>query len=241
MGQEQRVNPEKARSLSTAVLIPGDYGLAGLLEWPAAGAIQGGLVVAHPHPLYGGSMVQPVVHRVAESARMRGFVTLRFNFRGVGQSTGSYDGQAEYRDVEAAARFLAARLADEVEDSQEKPLPMALAGYSFGSLMAAAAAGGEVPVAALVLIALVVNWEELPSFVWERLKVFRGPVLAVCGEADELAPPVEVEDLLASLGLDFRLTVVEGADHLFMGRQKEVGERVADFLAEAMGESSRED
>ncbi len=98
------------------VYFSGDDRLEGILEWPAgvgesaatggeAGPrVAGGVVVAHPHPLYGGTMAQPVVYRVAQACRERGFASLRFNFRGVGQSEGRYSGSEEYRDVEAAHR-----------------------------------------------------------------------------------------------------------------------------------------
>ncbi len=177
-------------------------------------------------------MAQPVVYRVAQACRDRGMATLRFNFRGVGGSRGTYSGTEEYRDVEAAAAYLRGQLpglaGEQVPGAKE--LPMALAGYSFGSVMAAMAATGAVPVQALALVAFVVAWEEMPALALERLAGFRGPVLAVCGDRDDLAPPREVERVLAGLGLDFSLSVVEGADHFFENRQRQVGERVAAFL-----------
>jgi pimeloyl-ACP methyl ester carboxylesterase len=101
--------------------------------------------------------------------------------------------------------------------------------------MAAAAAGaGAVPVQALALIALVVGWEELPLGFLDGFARFRGPVLAVCGELDDLAPPDVVEQTLAGLGLDFRLAVVAGAGHLFEHKQREVGEHVAGFFADTL-------
>jgi alpha/beta superfamily hydrolase len=161
---------------------------------------------------------------------------LRFNFRGVGASEGSYSGFDEYRDVEAAAAYLRARL-DAAEDGfgviGRPPRPLALAGYSFGSIMAAMAAAGETPVQALALIAFVVSWEDLRPVV-DRLAAFRGPVFALCGENDEISPPNEVEQALSKIKLDFSLSVVSGADHFFAGAQREVGERVAEFFAEAM-------
>jgi alpha/beta superfamily hydrolase len=179
-------------------------------------------------------MAQPVVYRVAQACRERGFVSLRFNFRGVGQSVGRYSGIKEYRDVEAAAAFLRGRLAA-VEGQTEtagRPVPIGVAGYSFGSVMAAVAAGaGAVPVQALALIALVVAWDEWPSGMLDGLARFDGPVLAVCGEKDDLAPPETVERTLAGLGVDFQLAVVTGAGHLFDNEQREVGEKVAAFLA----------
>lgn len=184
-------------------------------------------------------MAQPLVYRVAQACRDRAMVTLRFNFRGVGGSQGIYSGSEEYRDVEAAAAYLRRQLAALAGEPGPgvKELPMALAGYSFGSVMAAMAATGTVPVQALVLVAFVVTWEEMPAHALERLGGFRGPVLAVCGDRDDLAPPQEVERVLAELNLDFSLNVVQGADHFFEGRQRQVGERVAAFLDMAWSRS----
>jgi alpha/beta superfamily hydrolase len=231
------------------IFFSGDDRLEGILEWPAgpdggvgageqpgpapevAPPVAGGVVVAHPHPLYGGTMAQPVVYRVAQASRERGFASLRFNFRGVERSGGRYSGVEEHRDVEAALAYLRGR----IETGEPRRRPLGLAGYSFGSMMAAMAAGsGQVPVDALALIALVVDWAGSPPGALAGLAGFRGPVLAVCAELDELAPPTVVERALRDLGVDFRLTVIDGAGHMFERRQREVGERVADFFAEKL-------
>jgi alpha/beta superfamily hydrolase len=185
-------------------------------------------------------MAQPVVYRVARACREVGFASLRFNFRGVGGSGGRYSGSEEYRDIEAAGAYLRGRLAAGAgsEGSGEtggRRLPLGLAGYSFGSVMAAVAAGsGAVPVHALALIAFVVGWEESPPGVLEALAKFRGPVLAVCGEVDDLAPPHIVERALAGLNLQYRVSTVSDAGHFFEHRQREVGELVAAFFAETL-------
>ena len=244
------------------VFFPGDDRLEGILEWPGTGVrpgsgerrepgkpepagfaagvtsvdLLGGVVVAHPHPLHGGTMAQPVVYRVAQSCRQRGLATLRFNFRGVGASKGRFSGTEEYRDVEAAAAFLSDRLVAPYAGSAPHPpaWPLALAGYSFGSAMAARAAAGIGAVRALALVGFVVNWDELPGDTLQRLAAFRGPVLAVCAENDDLGYPEEVEKVMRDLGLDFRISVIEGAGHFLEGIQRDVGERVAAFLSEAL-------
>jgi alpha/beta superfamily hydrolase len=235
------------------VFFSGDDRLEGILEWPAApdgaaggpggaadraaaGATQprlaGGVVVAHPHPLYGSTMAQPVVYRVAQACREQGFASLRFNFRGVERSRGHYSGTDEYRDVEAALSYLRGQL----DDGTARRPRLGLAGYSFGSVMAAVAAGaGAVQVDALALIALVVDWDELAPGALDTLARFRAPVLALCGELDDLALPAVVERTLRGLGVDFRLTVMQGTGHLFEHKQREVGERVAAFFAETLG------
>jgi len=101
--------------------------------------------------------------------------------------------------------------------------------------MAALAAGsGVVPIDALALIAFVVEWEEPLPGLLNALARFKGPVLAVCGEADDLAPPAVVERALRGSGADYRLAVIPGTGHFFEQRQKEVGEQVADFFAAAL-------
>jgi alpha/beta superfamily hydrolase len=223
----------------------GDHRLEGILEWPGEGApsgddtrpegsaVRGGVVLAHPHSLAGGTMAQPVVYRVARGCRERGLATLRFNFRGVGRSGGAFSGTEEYRDVEAAAAYLRGRLASAVggDPSGSRTLPLALAGYSFGSVMVARAAAGPIPIQALALIGFVVSWPELPADTLDRLGRFRGPVLAVCAENDELGRPEDVDHALRKLGLDYSLQVVEGAGHFLEGRHREVGEAVAEFLS----------
>ena len=190
----------------------------------------------------GGTMAQPVVYRIAQACRQRRLATLRFNFRGVGGSLGTFSGTEEHRDVEAAAAFLRGRLASSGRRRDcpgRMTLPVALAGYSFGSIMAARAAAelGWVQGAGTGRLRGRVGGC-CPPDTFERLAAFRGPVLAVCAENDELGPPEEVERVLRGLGLDFTLHVVEGADHFLEGRQREVGELVAAFLAEALAVES---
>jgi alpha/beta superfamily hydrolase len=181
-------------------------------------------------------MAQPVVYRTAESCRQRGLASLRFNFRGVGQSRGTFSGTEEVRDVEAAAAFLSGKLAASQEDAVLGPrtLPVVMAGYSFGSVMVSRAAAGIVPARALALIAFVVDWDGFPADTLSRLAAYRGPVLAVCAEHDEHGRPEEVARVLRSLDLDLRLEVVKGVGHFLEGRHREVGERVAIFFQEVL-------
>jgi alpha/beta superfamily hydrolase len=218
------------------ILFQGDHLLEGVLDWPEEPVPAGGVVIAHPHPLHGGTMAQPVVYRVAKASRDLGLAALRFNFRGVGGSRGGYSGTEEYRDVQAAAAFLRGRLAGAAGDAVPGPEtpPLALVGYSFGSLMAANAVGGDVPVSALVLIAFLPSWPEMPPDTYARLARFTGPVLAVCAENDDLGYPEDVERALKRIKLDFTLAVVEGAGHFLDGRHREVGQLVASFLSEKL-------
>lgn len=206
------------------VNIEGDERLSGLLEFPEAGAVIGGVVVAHPHPLHGGTMHQPVVHHVARACRRRGLATLRFDFRGVGGSSGRYSGTDEYRDIRAAADFLRGQMAD--------GLPLFLAGYSFGAVMSALAVIDGEPARALGLIAFPVDWDEFMPGFFGRLGEYHGAVFSLCGENDSIAPPAQVQSFLLSVGVEAKMVVVPDVDHLFVGKGEEAGTPVAQFFAE---------
>lgn len=206
------------------VWVPGPERLEAVLETPELGSGAGGAVVSHPHPLYGGSMLLPVVHHTAKGCRAAGLTTLRFNFRGVGQSQGVFHGQEESRDVMAAAAFLKERVG---------PWPLVLAGYSFGASMSALAALELVP-AALVLVAFPLVWEALDPFLFANIGAYRGPVLALCGAYDEIAPPAQVERFLNERGLTPEMAVLPGADHLFAGAQSQIEQAVGDFLKKVL-------
>lgn len=211
------------------VMVPGEYALEGILESPDGG-IRGGVVISHPHPSYGGSMVNPVVHHMARGCQARNLATLRFNFRGVGNSEGSYSHSREYRDVSAAARFLRQRLPHEAG--------IVLAGYSFGAGMSALAVaqGAEATedVAGLALVAFAVRWGEFQPEAFSGLQRYRGPVLALSGEDDDIAPPAEVADFLSGLGLDVQDVALAGEDHMLGRSHKALEEYVGDFAAAAL-------
>src|SRR5271154_4775000 len=123
----------------------GDLTLEGMIAYPDGGAKPyRAAVVCHPHPLYGGSMYNNVVDAVLEALHVRGFVTLRFNFRGVGQSEGHFDnGNGEADDAVAAVRFL-------TKQEEVRAADSVLAGYSFGATTAVRAAPSIDEVTAIV-------------------------------------------------------------------------------------------
>ena len=109
----------------------------------AAGDHQRGVVVTHPHPLYGGNMHNNVVIAVSRAYQSRGCTTLRFNFRGVGGSQGNYDdGVGEQEDVRAAVAYLADNGMEQID----------LAGYSFGAWVNALAINGGLQVARMIML-----------------------------------------------------------------------------------------
>ena len=185
--------------------------LLALPESPSAG-----LVVCHPHPLYGGDMHNPVVVRASEVAQGLGLATLRFNFRGVGASTGVHDeGKGEQDDVLAALDMLAARL--------PAGRQLGLAGYSFGSWVSArvVAAGRDLP--ALALIAPPLGLYDLDFL--ERVPLH---TLLVAGNRDPFCPVEAIERV--GKRLNRPVEIIEGAQHFFLGQLFPLGEVVERWI-----------
>ena len=204
------------------VTIAGDSPIEGLLEFPETGEPLGGVVVAHPHPLHGSTLQQPVVFHTAKACRRRGLATLRFNFRGVGRSGGGFSGFEEYRDVKSASAFLRGEL--------PPGAPIGLVGYSFGAVMASLAVLDGEQAAALALVAFPMRWEEFMPVWFERFGEYRGSVLSVCAEYDTIAPPEQVEAFLREVGLTPTQIVIPGTDHFFGGVKQAYAEPIGDFM-----------
>jgi len=184
-----------------------------------AGLPRGGVVVCHPHPQYGGDMDSSVVVAVVDALVDAGFVALRFNFGGVGESEGTYDrGREEQCDVGAAVATLAARVAPDV--------PVAIAGYSFGAWVGAMAAQGLPRVSRVVVIAPPIG-----LFEWDFAGTLRARLAVVAGDHDQFCPPEALRKLVADVGMP--ATVLAGADHFFGGRAREVGSAVVAHLVAA--------
>jgi len=167
-----------------------------------------GAVITHPHPLYGGSMDNNVVWTAARAFGERGWSTLRFNFRGVGRSTGNYGGGLEeVEDVVAAAAYLKSRVSG----------PCFLVGYSFGAAVAARALLQGLDAAGAVLISPPIAFMEL-TFLAETPRL----VLVVAGDQDELCPLADVERLCRALVPPVELKVVPQTDHFYAGREQEL-------------------
>ena len=198
---------------ATVFRVPGGPTLEARLE-PLDSPI-GGFVLCHPHPLYGGDMDNPVVVRAAEVAQAEGYATLRFNFRGVGDSEGIHDkGHGEQDDVRAAMVALAARL--------PAGRPVGIIGYSFGAHAAARATRpGDAP---LGLIA-----PPLGMYDWGFLERGGGPVLLTAGTRDGYCPAEALHRLAETTGAQERL--IEGADHFFFGKLYPLGEAIGAWLA----------
>ncbi len=192
--------------------------LEGILSLPAAPALRGVLVVCHPHPLYGGSMDNNVVDALCDAALQEGLAALRFNFRGVGRSSGSYDnGDGEQDDVLAALQTAAERM---------PAAAIGLAGYSFGAGMAARTAHRAAePLAALILVS-----PPLASI--NRMAFGDRPAnrLLISGERDHVCPAGDLEVLAGQLQPAAECVIVDGADHSWWGYEAELRDTAGGYL-----------
>ena len=199
--------------------------LRGVLHTPAGGGPFAAVVVCHPHPQYGGDMDSNVVMAVVRGLLRHGIAALRFNFRGVGGSGGSYGGgQGEQDDVRAALAHAAALA--EVDAAR-----LGLAGYSFGAWMAAAAAGVHVPALALIALPLGMGGDPAPT-----LAAYPHPLLLVAGDRDHVCPADGLRDLGARVGGRADVAVVPGADHFWAGHEHELEDILGDFFARHLRE-----
>lgn len=197
-----------------------------------AGAPRGLAVIAHPHPLMGGTMDNKVVHTLVRAFVLAGWRAVRFNFRGVGRSEGQYDeGRGETADLLAV---VAHHLSDPVLAGR----PLALAGFSFGGYVAAQAASRLKQAAAdqpavrapatVVLVSPAASRFEVPAV--------PAHTLVVQGEADDVVPLAAILDWARPQQLP--VTVVPGAGHFFHGQLGGLREIVLRHLrAEAVHES----
>ena len=176
------------------------------------------VVLAHPHPLHGGTMHSKIVYQTAKALSRIGCVTLRFNFRGVGTSEGTFDeGRGEQEDFRAALGVMGERYPD---------VELWAAGYSFGAFIALNVGVADPRVTTLIGIAPPLMDKYDLSAVTRSDK----PKFLIHGEADELIPLKEMWRFYGSLEEPKELVVIDTADHLFDGHVTEVGDAVEDLL-----------
>jgi alpha/beta superfamily hydrolase len=205
--------PPRAEQL----LIDGPAGvLEALLEAPQPASPAGFAVVCHPHPLHGGNMHNKVVHTLARACQERGMPTLRFNYRGVGASAGSYDeGRGETQD--ALAVIAAGR-------TRWPGAALTLAGFSFGGVVSLLAAAAALP-AQLISVAPAVGRIELASIPRPPC-----PWLIVQGDADEVVKCSEVQAFAARFQPPPQLLMLTGVGHFFHGHLPELRDAAFEFL-----------
>lgn len=187
-----------------------------IIDEPKAAA-----VICHPHPLYGGNMYNNVVGGLFSGLPKAGVTPLRFNFRGVGASTGSHgDGAAEKLDIEAAVKATAA---------QHPGLPILLCGYSFGADIALSVTDQNISGWFAVAPPLrVIPLEDMAAGQDPR------PKHLTSGTADDFRPAGDLPDVIAGWP-NHRITPVEGATHFFSTGLDVVTAAALEFAAEIIG------
>ncbi|HUC44011.1 MAG TPA: alpha/beta fold hydrolase [Candidatus Sulfotelmatobacter sp.] len=186
------------------------------------------VAIAHPHPLYGGTLHNPVIFHVDRELNRIGLTTLRFNFRDVEGSEGVHDdGRGEVGDLAAASRWVRAL---------SPGRPHLLVGYSFGAQCAAAQALADQNVSGLIAIGLPVRlWP------FDALSRLGRPLAVIQGTDDEFGSIEEVEAVLAATAPRGELLPVAASKHLFPGRAPEVARLVveaAERMLQALGTPS---
>jgi uncharacterized protein len=175
-------------------------------------------LVCHPHPLFGGTMHNKVVFSIAKALGALGAPVLRFNFRGVGASAGTYaEGLGERDDVRAVLDHLAGLF---------PALPLCLSGFSFGTWVGSAVGCVDERVTQIVAVGTPTR-----LFDGGALLECRKRKLFVQGADDEHGPVAELRAFVARLPEPKRLLVVPGADHFFTSRQEELRRAIADYFA----------
>jgi uncharacterized protein len=180
-----------------------------------------GLVICHPHPLHGGDMENNVVRGLAEAFRAAGFAVLRFNFRGVGRSTGQYgQGVGEQEDAKAALTWVATQPGVDADR-------LFLAGYSFGARVTLAVASTDARVGGFIAVAPPALHGEWPSMASSR-----GPKIFLCGGRDPYAPPEVLAGLVNGLPEPKRLVAIPDADHFFVGQERTLAHHAVKLMQE---------
>jgi alpha/beta superfamily hydrolase len=191
-------------------------GPAGRLEARVrvANAPRAAALVAHPHPLHGGTLHNPVIFHSERELHRLGLTTMRFNFRGVGDSDGEHDaGRGEVDDVAAAASWVR---------GIAPGVPLLVVGYSFGSWCGVRYAVDDSAVAGVIAVGLPAR-----LYPFDEVERLGRPLAAVHGTRDEFGSPDEVRAILDRATPPGQLHLVEGAQHLFPGQAPAAAAEVA--------------
>jgi uncharacterized protein len=208
----------------TAVEIPGPSGLIeGLINAKAEQAARTIAVLGHPLSTAGGTMHTKALYHAAKALARIDVPVLRFNFRGVGRSAGTFSGgSGEQEDFQAALAFMRTRY-PEVRR-------LWTGGMSFGSWVGMTVGAVDPHATALIGIACPVN-----RYDYSAVVAAGKPTFLIHGERDELIPVKEIRKLYAELSEPKELVVIDGADHLFDGKVSEVGDTIEDLLQDFNG------
>ena len=189
-----------------------------LLEEPEDAPPREVCLVCHPHPLYGGSMHNKVVYRIARALRRSGSVVLRFNFRGVGRSAGSHDhGIGELEDARLLLDWLRSRYPE---------LPFSTAGFSFGSRIALRLGCSLNDTKRAIAVGFPTLNEN-----FEHLRTCHVPKVFVQSVNDQYGPRTDLESKYASFAEPKQIYWIEAGDHFFRDGLEELEEKIFQLSA----------
>jgi len=199
--------------------------LEALIDVPE-GTPKAAVVFAHPLPTHGGTMHTKAVYQGTKGLVRAGCAVLRFNFRGVGHSAGTFDaGAGERGDFIAALDYM---------ERRHPGLPLWAAGFSFGSWIALETGAADPRVEVLIGIAPPVT---KTGYDFSNTQTSTKPKFFVHGEADEICPVQDMWKFYGALPEPKELVVIDMADHLFDGHTSEVGEALEDLLKDFQKDS----
>lgn len=220
---QAQFNVKKMYPSGNLVIAASHGQLEAILKEPRVLPPKGVALVLHPHPLGGGTMHNKVVFRAAAALNDAGLATLRFNFRGVGNSTGEHDfGSGELEDARTALDYLVERYPNQ---------PVTVCGFSFGARM-----GLEVGCADERVKLLISIGTPLAKYGFDFLSTCRKPLLFVHGERDEFGDISEVRKLVKELeqNASVKLIVVADADHFFLNRLDQLKTAITTWVTEQL-------
>ena len=191
--------------------------LEAILKEPR-GDLRGAALVLHPHPLGGGTMHNKVVFRAAAALNDAGLITLRINFRGVGQSTGEHDeGYGERDDVRSGLDFLTENYSNQA---------ITLCGFSFGARVGLEVGIADERVAQLISIGTPVD-----KYDFSFLEQCRKRILFVHGEHDEYGNVERLRELVTKINAPVELKVIKGAGHFFDDQLEELKRVIIEWVS----------
>ena len=184
-----------------------------------------GVVMCHPHPLHGGSMDNNVVVAVTFGLADAGIASLRFNFRGVGNSQGQHaKGEKEHEETLVAMDFLGAL--PDVDDDR-----IGLGGYSFSTRVICAHKQLYKKPRAIALVA-----PSLEAITDSPLQKDKTPRMIITGDRDRLANSDGVDEQLGKFNPPADYHVVAGADHFWVGQESQMAETVVQFFLDHLAQ-----
>jgi alpha/beta superfamily hydrolase len=191
----------------------------GYVETGRGAGLRAAVVLGHPHPQYGGTMHTKAIYQTAKALARIGCVALRFNFRGAGKSTGTFDaGGGEREDFRAAIDFMS---------TQYPGVPVWAGGMSFGSWIGLTVGAEDPRVSLLLGVAVPVN-----KYDFSTVAASAKPKFLIHGERDEVCPLKDVREFYARAREPKELVVIDAADHVFEGRVGEVADAIEDLLGD---------